>query len=168
MSLDGFIAGPKGEFDWIVMDPEIDFQSIYNQFDTIIMGRRTFEPMMSADNVEMTTDMFRNMKIFVFSRTLSASDYPDVTIVADRFDETIHALREENGKDIWLFGGGRLFKSLAEAGHVDTVEVAIIPILLGGGIPLFPPPSPPVNLKLSRHIVYPQTGTVGLEYAVVK
>lgn len=69
------------------------------------------------------------------------------------------------GKDIWLFGGGLLFRSLVEAGLVDTVEVALIPVLLGGGIPLLASPADQVNLELNSHTVYP-TGIVGLEYAV--
>jgi dihydrofolate reductase len=72
---------------------------------------------------------------------------------------------EKSKKDIWLFGGGGLFRSLLEAGLVDTVEVAVIPVLLGGGIPLLPPPAKQVSLKLTGHKVY-KTGIVSLEYAV--
>jgi len=65
-----------------------------------------------------------------------------------------------------LFGGGQLFRSLADAGLVDTVEVAVMPVLLGGGIPLLPPPAKQIRLKLTSHKVYSQTGIVGLEYAI--
>ncbi len=75
------------------------------------------------------------------------------------------ALRAEPGKDIWLFGGGSLFRSLLDAGLVDTVEVAIMPVLLGGGIPLLPPPAKQTKLKLTGHKVY-KTGIVSLEYSV--
>ena len=75
------------------------------------------------------------------------------------------ALRAEWGKDIWLFGGGSLFRSLLDAGLVDTVEVAVMPVLLGGGIPLLPPPAERAKLKLTGQKVY-KAGIVLLEYAV--
>ncbi len=112
-SLDGYIAGPKGEADWIIMDPDIDFTAIFNEFDTILMGRRTFEGMASTGNALMP-----GMKTFVFSRTLQQRDHPNVTIVADKPEQTLSALRADSGKDVWLFGGGSLFRSLAEPGLV--------------------------------------------------
>ncbi len=159
-SLDGYIAGPKGEADWIIMDPTIDFSAIFNEFDTALVGRRTFEPMAGAGKGTMP-----GMKTFVFSRTLRQQDYPDVTIVAENAEETMSALKATPGKDIWLFGGGLLFRSLVDARLVDTVEVAVMPVLLGGGIPLLPSPAKQAKLKLTSHKVYP-TGIVGLEYAV--
>jgi len=81
------------------------------------------------------------IKTFVFSRTLQQSDYPKVTIVGEKWQEMLTALRKQPGKDIWLFGGGELFRSLAEARLVDTVEVGVAPVLLGGGIPLLLSPA---------------------------
>ena len=162
-SLDGYIAGPKGEADWIVMDPDIDFRALYAQFDTALVGRRTFEMLTGG---KKKGGALPGMKTFVFSRTLRQRDYPKVTIVAEKAEETLTALRAESGKDIWLFGGGLLFRSLLDAGLVDTVEVAIIPVLLGGGIPLLPPPAKARKLNLTGHKLYPKTGIVLLEYAV--
>ena len=88
-----------------------------------------------------------------------------MTIIAEGVEETVAALRAETGKDIWLFGGGALFRSLLEAGLVDTVEVAIMPVLLGEGIALLPPPAKQTKLKLTGHKVY-KTGIVSLEYSV--
>lgn len=161
-SLDGYIAGPHGEADWIITDPAIDFSALFEQFDTLLVGRRTFEPMARAGKSVMP-----GMKTFVFSRTLRQQDHPDVTLVAGDVEGTVSALKARPGKDIWLFGGGVLFRSLVEVGLVDTVEVAIIPVLLGGGVSLFPPPSERVELALSRHRAYP-TGIVSLEYAIKK
>jgi dihydrofolate reductase len=159
VSLDGFIAGPNGEADWIVMDPEIDFKALFEQFDTALIGRGTFEKMAAAGNTNM------GMKVFVFSRTLRQADYPKVTIVAENAKETIAALRGQPGKDIWLFGGGSLFSSLLKDGLVDTVEIAISPVLLGAGTPLQAAPATGAKLKLTGHKIYP-TGIVSLQYAV--
>jgi dihydrofolate reductase len=160
-SLDGYIAGPNGEADWIITDPEVDFNAIFSQFDTILVGRLTFEAMARAGQGGMP-----GMKTLVFSRTLRQRDHPSVTIVAENAEETLTALRNKPGKDIWLFGGGSLFRSLLDAALVDTVEVAVIPVLLGGGIPLVPPPAKRVMLKLTGQKVYKKTGIVALEYAV--
>jgi dihydrofolate reductase len=159
MSLDGYIAGPKGEFDWIVSDPEIDFAALFQQFDTLLVGRGTFEFMVKHGQAAVP-----GMKIIVFSRTLQQRDFPDVTIVAGKEAETVATLRTKPGKDIWLFGGGLLFRSFLDAGLVDTVEVALIPVLLGGGIPLLPAPAKPTKLRLTGHKVY-GTGVVLLEYS---
>ena len=159
--MDGFIAGPNGEADWIIMDPEIDFEAIYSQFDTMLMGRRTFEVMKAAGGRGSTP----GMQVFVFSRTLRQEDHPDVTIV-DNPEKLLAELGSKPGKDVWLFGGGSLFRSLAELGLVDTVEVAVIPVLLGEGVPLLPAPAKRVTLKLTGHKLYAKTGIMSLEYAV--
>ncbi|HTF42879.1 MAG TPA: dihydrofolate reductase family protein [Terriglobales bacterium] len=160
MSLDGYIAGPKGEADWISMDTEFDFAEMFGQFDTILVRRRTFDGMVSAGRVSMP-----GMKTVVFSTTLRQEDHPEVTIVTENQRETLAALKARPGKDIWLFGGGPLFRSLAEDGLVDTVEVGIVPVLLGAGIPLLPSTAQRIKLSLTAHRIY-RTGIVSLEYAI--
>jgi dihydrofolate reductase len=160
MSLDGYIAGPNGEADWITTDPEFDFAAIFQQFDTILVGRVTFDTMVAAGRTAMP-----GMKIIVFSRTLRQEDHPGVTVIKDGQRETLAALKASRGKDIWLFGGGSLFSSLAEDDLVDTVEVAVVPILLGVGIPLLPNPANRIKLSLTDHKIY-KTGIVSLKYAI--
>jgi len=159
VSLDGYIAGPKGEADWIIMDPDIDFGALFAQFDTFIMGRRTFETAGA-----MATSG-SGAKTFVFSRCLDPENHPGVTIVPEVTTAAVAPIRAQATKDIWLFGGGVLFRSFLDAGLVDTVEVAIIPVLLGGGVPLLPHPAQQTRLALRSHRTY-KSGIVFLEYEV--
>jgi dihydrofolate reductase len=161
MSLDGFIAGPNGEHDWIIMDPSLDFAALFEQFDTLLIGRRTFEVMLRSGGATMG-----GMQTIVFSRTLRQSDYPKV-VVSSKVAEIIAALKEKPGKDIWLFGGGELFRSVLDAGLIDTVEVAVVPVMLSQGVPLLPPGSRSPVLKLIEAKPLP-TGIVLLSYAVQK
>ena len=163
-SLDGYIAGPGGEFDWLVMDPDIDFNALYAQFDTAVMGRKTFQLGVEQG----VTGEMPGIDVFVFSRTLQQAACPKVSVVASDPVEHVRALKQRPGpgKDIWLFGGGELFRTLFDAGLVDTVEPAVMPVLLGAGIPMLPPPFTPTRLTLTGHRLYPKSGIMLLEYAV--
>jgi dihydrofolate reductase len=160
MSLDGYIAGPKGEYDWLIADPEMDYAALFAEFDTFLIGHKTFE-IMGSEGI----GRLGGKKAFVFSRTLRQGDHPQVTILADESREMLLSLKAEPGKDIWLFGGGSLFRSLLDAGLVDTLEVVVEPVLLGGGIPLLPPPAKQTKLKLIGQSIY-KTGIVSLKYEV--
>jgi dihydrofolate reductase len=160
MSLDAYIVGPDGEADWIPRDPEFDFSAQFSQCDTILVGRRTFDRMEAAGRVSIP-----GMKTVVFSRTLRQEDHPGVAIVIDGQREALAALKMALDKDIWLFGGGSLFRSLAEDGLVDKVEVRVDPIRLGSGVPLLPSPGKRIKLSLTAHTVQ-KTDVVSLEYAI--
>ena len=134
MSLDGFIAGPKREYDWIVMDPDYDWTAHYGQFDTAVMGRGTYDTMRERG----MSPKSMGMKGYVVSTTLKPENHPGVTIICDNVASAIQSLKSGPGKDIWLFGGGILFRSLLDAGVVDSIDVAVEPVLLGSGIPLVP------------------------------
>ncbi len=134
MSLDGYIADEDGGYDWIVFDPAIDFASYLAKIDTLVMGRRTFEMTDTAEG----RALFEGMHVYVVSTTLDPAAHPDVTVISGDVEDAVAALKKEDGRDIWLFGGGVLFQSLLQFGLVDRVEVGIIPVLLGGGIPLLP------------------------------
>jgi len=159
-SLDGFIAGPNGEYDWIVMDRSIDFGALFKEFDTAVMGRKTYEAMAAQGGGAMP-----GLDVVVFSRTLPASKRRGVEIVNGDPAKTVAALKEKPGRDIWLFGGGSLFRSLLDARLVDTVEVAVMPVLIGDGIPLLPPGAR-TSLTLADYKVLPASGIVVLAYSV--
>ncbi|HJN46663.1 MAG: hypothetical protein CL477_00065 [Acidobacteria bacterium] len=161
-SLDGYIAGPQGEFDWIIMDPDIDFAALYAQFDTAVMGRKTFLVTLQQGG----TGEMPGLDVVVFSHTLRPDDYPAVSIVNIDPVEHVRSLKAKPGKDIWLFGGGELFRTLLAAGLVDTVEAAVVPLLLGDGIPMLPTTASRTTLTLSHHRLYPKSGIVLLEYTV--
>jgi dihydrofolate reductase len=163
MSLDGYIAGPSGEYDWIVMDPDMDFGALMRRYDTFLIGRKTFETIQRAGDAAPPTPGITNI---VCSRTLRPADCAPATL-SDDAARSVVDLRGQPGKDIALFGGGELFRSLLAAGLVDEVNVSVVPVLLGGGIPLLPSPAGRARLKLRTHKIYPKTGTVGLEYDIV-
>jgi dihydrofolate reductase len=160
-SLDGYIAGLNGEADWIVHDPDIDFAAMFSRVDTLLIGRKTYEAMLKMGRGETP-----GVKSFVISRTLRQADHPNVTLAPDGA-ALVRDLKNQRGKDMWLFGGGELFRSLLGARLVDGIDVAIVPVLLGGGIPLLPSPADRARLKLSNHRVYPKSGIVALEYDIV-
>ncbi|MEI9978355.1 MAG: dihydrofolate reductase family protein [Edaphobacter sp.] len=159
VSLDGYIAGPNGEADWIKIDPEIDFSAIWTQFDTLLMGRRTFEVAIGR----LGQAAFAEKAVFVFSRRLKPQDYPGVTIVSELTVSWMRSLKSQEGKDIWLMGGGDVFRHLLDLGGVDSVSVMVIPVLLGSGIPLMPGPYAPTTLTLSTHRTY-KSGIVSATY----
>lgn len=159
-SLDGYIAGPNGEYDWIIQDPSIDFGEIFRGFDTLIMGRRSYEGILREGH---SVKEF-GMKAFVASTTLDSAQHHDVTVISADLEKTVAELKHKSGKNIWLFGGGSLFRSLLDAGLVDRVEVSLIPVLLGGGIPLVPQ-GRRWSLQFQDSRTFP-SGIVSLSYAI--
>jgi dihydrofolate reductase len=162
MSLDGYIAGPHGEFDWIPHDPDVDFAALAVQFDTAVMGRKTFETALSAGG----DGTMPGIDVVVCSTTLRQADHLKVRIERGDPVDVVRDLKHKTGKDVWLFGGGALFRTLHEAGLVDTVEIAVVPVLVGGGIAMLPPPAARTSLVLRARRVYPKSGIVLLEYDV--
>lgn len=159
MSLDGYIAAPDGGYDWIVMDPEIDFTAMFSKYDAMLMGRKSYDAAQGSDYG------LPKPKTYVFSKTLRQADAPGVT-VSNNPKKTITELKAASGKDIWLWGGGELFRSLLELKLVDELEIALIPVLLGDGLPLLPKTSTRVSLFLKQEKHLKKTGTVMLNYDV--
>lgn len=166
MSLDGFIADDRGRTGFLVSDPAYDAAPFFASIDTVLMGRVTYE-----EAVRQGLRAYPRLKNYVVSRTLRPSDYPEVTVLSADLERAVGELRRGPGKDIWLCGGGSLFRSLLTAGLVDTVELGVSPLLLGRpGTPMLPsdpPLSLPVRLRLTRQEALP-TGLLVLEYSVMR
>jgi dihydrofolate reductase len=106
------------------------------------------------------------VSVVVVSRTLRQEDYPGIAIIGKNLERALAQLRAKPGKDIWLFCGGNLFRSLLEIRQVDTIEIGLMPVVLGGGLPLPPTPSLRTKLRLVGSKVFKKTGIVSLECTV--
>ncbi|MDQ6757361.1 MAG: dihydrofolate reductase family protein [Bacteroidota bacterium] len=158
ISLDGFIAGPDNEFDWIIVNREIDFAEQMKRFDTYFLGRKTYEFSKQAAN------LFGSNKVYVFSTTLNTIEKPFRLINKDVI-ESVEKIKNEDGKDIIIFGGGELFTSFLNLNLVDEISLAIIPVMLGKGIPLVKELNKRTSLTLIDSRTY-SNGTVQLNYNV--
>jgi dihydrofolate reductase len=163
-SLDGYIAGANGEYDWILVDPEIDFAAMHAGFSGLVMGRKSYDVFAATGGSAGPA-----LPTYVYSRTLPEGERNGVTFAHDGVAH-VRGLKAagEAGKPLWLWGGGELFRQLAAADLVDGVDVAIIPVVLGGGLPLMASPGSRLELHLRSHRVYKATGTLFVEYDVVR
>jgi dihydrofolate reductase len=160
-SVDGYITGPRGEIDWITGTPASEISALYDGVDTVLLGRRSYELTRQPGAPAWPA----GWRIYVFSRTLALNQPAGITVVDSDPTTTVSALRAETGKGIWLFGGGSLFRTLVTARLVDVVEVAVIPVVLGGGVPLLEHGAPRTRLELIHAKSHP-SGVVTLRYQV--
>jgi dihydrofolate reductase len=145
------------------MDPSVDFASLFANVDTVLLGRRSYDAVVRQGG---SPPWAPGTRVYVVSRTLRPEEHPDLTIVSGDIGRFVSGLRAEAGDgEIWLFGGGSLLRSLLTEAQVDAVEITVVPILLGGGVPLLQPGAPRTVLTLTGTRVYP-SGMVSLSYAV--
>ncbi len=161
ISLDGYIAGPGNEYDWIIIDKEIDFAEQMKRFDTYFVGRKTYELTKN-----MGGPSIGKSKVYIFSNTLTEVEKKYHLINAD-VKETVNHIKKEKGKDIAVFGGGELLTSLLNLNLVDEISLAVIPVILGKGIPFVREVNKKLLLKLIDSKTY-SNGTVQLTYIVNK
>ncbi len=167
-SLDNFIARTDGAADWILMGDEVmnEFPKFFAAFDTVLIGRKTYA-MTFTQNPEtgQETSGFMGMKTYVFSRTIKESPNAGVEIISDNAGAFVRKLKNQSGKAIWLMGGGILAVSLLKERLVDEIGLAIQPVLLGSGVPLFPDLGIQIDLQLFECKTY-KNGLVSLSYRV--
>ena len=146
-SLDGFIAGPNGSFDWLHMSKDVDeiLVAYWKTIDTLVMGRKTWEvagQMGGGGSSGMTS--------YVFSRTLRSIEKPGVTLVSSDPGDFVRALKEKPGKGICVFGGGDFARTLFQADVIDEVGFNVHPVLLGSGVPALPDAGKRIDLELTE------------------
>jgi dihydrofolate reductase len=144
-SLDGYIAGPHGEVDWLHWSDDVAAisKTVFDRVDTVLMGRKTYDAA-----VRMGTRAYPGVTNYVFSGTLAPEAAPEVNVVAADAVSFVRALKEQPGAGICLLGGGELARSLLDADLIDELGVNMQPVLLGSGIPLLPGASRRHALKL--------------------
>lgn len=168
VTLDGFIEGPNGEIDWCIMDDDMDFEGFLLGIDTIFYGRVSYEawgnfnPEADASKAEqkLWQDVHSKQK-FVFSK--KASNDGKATIVHTDIAGKVAEIKAQGGKDIWLYGGAQLIKTFIDLKLVDVYRIAVHPIALGDGKPLFEDLKERVKLKLIKTNVF-RSGVVQLIY----
>ena len=162
VSLDGFIEGPNGEYDWCFTDQDYGITELINRVDAVFMGRKTYELTLKMKDIGI--EGFSKLKNYVFSTTLEKVS--EGAILIEKISKSeVERIKNEEGKDIWLFGGAGLTTSLINLGLVDELSLAVHPILLGKGTPLFRDIQNRVKLKLIDSKTY-STGLVSLTYLI--
>ena len=158
VSLDGFIEGPNGEFDWCFTDQDYGMKAFMKRIDAVFMGRKSYEVVkkMGGENP------YPKLKNYVFSRTLNHVDAGSILVNGD-LEQEVKAIMHQRGKDIWLFGGASLVTSFVNANLVDELWLAVHPLLLGGGKPLFQEIRGRIPFTLKETKAY-STGLVQLFY----
>jgi dihydrofolate reductase len=154
VSLDGFIEGPNGEVDWCIMDPDMLFIDFLNNIDTILYGRKSYELWGQYLPGDGTSDTEKEIwrlvhckKKYVFSKT-PTKEYPGANLVSSNIVEEVKKIKNEPGKEIWLYGGASLITTFLNLGLVDEYRLSIHPVILGAGKPLFSDIKQRLGLKL--------------------
>jgi dihydrofolate reductase len=161
VSLDGFVEGPNGEYDWCFTDQDYGLEGFFKRVDSIFVGRKTYQ--MSLE-MEGSGAGFPKFKEYIFSNSLDKVK-EGTTLIKGDIKAQVETIKREKGKDIWLFGGAELTTSLLNLGLVDELSLAVHPILLGRGKPLFNGIKNRINLTLVDTKTY-STGLVSLAYNI--
>jgi dihydrofolate reductase len=162
VSLDSFIEGPNGEYDWCYTDQDYGMSDFFKRVDAVFIGRKSYETMQAMESTDV--NWMPKIKEYVFSNTLKEVK-EGATIVSGNVAARVREIKQEAGKDIWLFGGASLTASLMQEGLVDELWLSVHPILLGIGKPLFSGIKERVHLELVATKTY-DTGLVSLQYIV--
>jgi dihydrofolate reductase len=168
-SLDNFFAGRDGGMDWLVWSDDVSkiMAEFWPRVDCVVMGRKTYETAMTNDAAGADGgDLYKGLRSYVFSRTWPAgAGKGGVEIVSEDAGIFVRKLKEQDGKDICVMGGGDLARSLFEQGVVDEIGLNIHPVLLGSGVPLFHNMSRHIDLELT-HCRQLKGGCVYVSYRV--
>lgn len=167
ITLDGYIEGPNGEYDWCFADQDYGLKEFFERIDAIFIGRKSYEMMQqhSDSNNGVAIPGMPALTEYVFSETLTSVKEGAVLVSGDSIAEA-RRIKDQPGKDIWLFGGASLYNALMKEGLVDELWMSVHPILLGSGKPLFQQQDR-LWLRLLESKTY-ETGLVSLRYRIEK
>jgi len=157
VTLDGYIEGPNGEYDWCMTDQDYGMSTFHERIDTILMGAQSFKMLVGFGAP------YPEYKLVVASSTVDAQNFKTVTVVRNDIADFVRKMIAEPGKDIWLWGGAKLFHTLLENNLVHELMLSVHPLLLGGGLQLYPALKDRKTLKLTNSIVY-SSGLAQLYY----
>jgi dihydrofolate reductase len=166
VSLDGFIEGPEGEFDWCFTDEDYGMSEFFERVDSVFIGRKSYELAQKMNAEGNDIPGMPKMAEYVFSTTLESVKGDSILINGNIKDE-VKKIKNSKGKDIWLFGGAELTASLMNMGLVDELWLSVHPILLGSGKPLFSGILGRIPLNLLKSKTY-KSGLVSLKYELDK
>ncbi|WP_256005659.1 dihydrofolate reductase family protein [Pedobacter deserti] len=168
VTLDGYIEGPNGEYDWCFTDQDYGLNEFYERIDAMFIGRKSYETLQKhvAEHGGEAVPGMPPLQEYVFSNTLQQVKDGAVLVSGDSMLEA-QRLKEMPGKDIWLFGGASLNEVMMKAGLVDELWLSVHPILLGSGRPLFTGQDHRSQLTLLESKTY-ETGLVSLRYDILR
>jgi dihydrofolate reductase len=179
VTLDGFIAGPNGEMDWVIVDEAMGNYEyeLVSAADTLILGRTTYQSFAGAwpyvpenpkasDGEKEYALKLNAMRKIVFSRTLEKAEWNNSSLVKEVLAEEIEKMKQEPGKDMVIYGSASIVQAFTNAGLIDEYQVLVHPVVLGGGKPLFKNIQDRANLKLAKSETFP-SGVVLLQYEPV-
>ncbi len=152
ISLDGFIAKPDGNIDWLTeeasqadLENDNGYKDFLDSVDALVMGGKTYRQVLTFGDWP-----YRGKKCVILSRTdgRTAGGLPDVSLTTDSPEQIVQRLRNEGCRHVWVMGGGEIHSLFLRAGLIDEMRIFVIPKILGEGVPLFAPPVPDVRWKL--------------------
>jgi dihydrofolate reductase len=166
VSLDGYIEGPNGEYDWCLTDQDYGMKAFFEHIDSVFYGRKSYELTLSMFESMDSAGMpdYPELQEYVFTTTLKEAK-PGVILINRDIEKEVKRIKNEPGKDIWLYGGANLTSSLMNLGLVDEISLAVHPIILGSGKPLFSGLNNRIPLNLLNSTSY-SSGLMLMTYAL--
>jgi dihydrofolate reductase len=176
VTLDGFIAGPNDEMDWIIVDESMgNYESNFvSMADTLLLGRVTYQsfagawphvpenPEAAKEEVEYAHKLNAMHKV-VFSKTLDSVEWNNSSLLNEIIPAEITKMKQEPGKDMIIYGSASLIQALMKLGLIDEYQFLVHPVVLGSGKPLFKDITDKINLKLLKTETY-SSGVILLYY----